>query len=474
MKASKKSSDPLYNYQLAHYYLTGYFDKFIINASNSETNSSFTTINEKKGYKFFKKTDTWYKALFLTKSGSKYYNPQLALKILAEDVKVKDEDLAKFVQGNPHITFDIISLAEDCYQEHYSYNPQKYEKGFVWEKYRYIDRYITCWQAISPNHASAIIALKNRVPSEFVTAGLKEMELGNYSRSMFYLRCAAKSHNTDGYKALVELHKKVLNESYSKYKIKESEWDMLLFWNLSDQVLCDKSFESDFPNLYKQIYEELDKLREKAWDDYDHAKYAKRQRRKQIFAGVLAAVGQGLVYAAQQSYYSAYGQSNHYSYGSNYLLNPTYAIMQTNYQNAMIGSISQADYEAAAKNAQVILNQTYNSFNTQYNAASSLFPTTIDWNNVQKIPITNNYSGYTGSSTEVTNKPIETSFTNTSTSTSTSGCSYCNGKGRVAHESYPPTYGTSDYKVYCSECGQYFMKSTGHSHITCPICHGNH
>ncbi|MBQ9218717.1 MAG: hypothetical protein IJ160_11180 [Muribaculaceae bacterium] len=51
-------------------------------------------------------------------------------------------------------------------------------------------------------------------------------------------------------------------------------------------------------------------------------------------------------------------------------------------------------------------------------------------------------------------------------------CSLCHGSGRYQKDFNPPTFGTMDYKVRCNECGGYFMKSTGHSHIPCPQCHG--
>lgn len=72
---------------------------------------------------------------------------------------------------------------------------------------------------------------------------------------------------------------------------------------------------------------------------------------------------------------------------------------------------------------------------------------------------------------------------NSSTSTSGSSgkklvkvwhdCSLCNGKGRVPYESNPIQFGlNNDYKVYCSECGREFWKSTGHTHVTCRQCNG--
>ena len=50
-------------------------------------------------------------------------------------------------------------------------------------------------------------------------------------------------------------------------------------------------------------------------------------------------------------------------------------------------------------------------------------------------------------------------------------CSLCHGKGRIVRNSSVPTYG-NDSRVRCNECGGYFMRSSGHSHVTCTQCHG--
>lgn len=51
-------------------------------------------------------------------------------------------------------------------------------------------------------------------------------------------------------------------------------------------------------------------------------------------------------------------------------------------------------------------------------------------------------------------------------------CSLCHGAKRIVRDTYTPLYGTEDYRIRCNECGEYFMRSTGHTHITCPQCHG--
>lgn len=86
----------------------------------------------------------------------------------------------------------------------------------------------------------------------------------------------------------------------------------------------------------------------------------------------------------------------------------------------------------------------------------------------------NNYSGnsrrssYNSSGT----RSNKTANTNRRQQAVKHTCSRCNGKGRVRYDSFPPMYGTKDYKVKCNECGGYFLRSMGHSHISCPQCGG--
>lgn len=64
------------------------------------------------------------------------------------------------------------------------------------------------------------------------------------------------------------------------------------------------------------------------------------------------------------------------------------------------------------------------------------------------------------------------SSTSSSSSYSSSSCSLCHGKGTIIRDSSVPLYGAENTKVYCNTCDKYFWRSTGHSHVTCPQCHG--
>ena len=88
-----------------------------------------------------------------------------------------------------------------------------------------------------------------------------------------------------------------------------------------------------------------------------------------------------------------------------------------------------------------------------------------------EVNIPDVYSPYGGGSYSTGSSSSESS-SGSSYGSSRHQCSLCHGTGRIVRETPTGTFGTGDYKKKCDECGQYFYMSTGHSHVTCPQCHG--
>ena len=80
-------------------------------------------------------------------------------------------------------------------------------------------------------------------------------------------------------------------------------------------------------------------------------------------------------------------------------------------------------------------------------------------------------TGSNNSSTQSANSQSSSSST-TKNQPTRHKCSRCNGKGRIAIETHPPMFGQEDYKERCSECGGYFLHSSGHAHVNCSLCYG--
>lgn len=105
---------------------------------------------------------------------------------------------------------------------------------------------------------------------------------------------------------------------------------------------------------------------------------------------------------------------------------------------------------------------------------TSTYPTTSaysSWNSGNYA--TTSYSS-TGSSYS-SGGTTTTSTTRSSTSSSSSAgrkCAYCNGTGKVKKYYSTPTFGLPETKKHCSECGEDYYPSNGHSHVHCSNCRG--
>jgi len=127
-----------------------------------------------------------------------------------------------------------------------------------------------------------------------------------------------------------------------------------------------------------------------------------------------------------------------------YLLDPRYAMQQTMAQE-------QQEYQAAK---QYRPNLTLEQFRLEKGQAAQM----------------SRNGGYGSNSSSSSSSSSSTSH---STTSSSKACPQCHGTGRMEYNTNPPQYGVNNaYKVKCNECGKEVLKSWGHTHITCKICHG--
>lgn len=116
------------------------------------------------------------------------------------------------------------------------------------------------------------------------------------------------------------------------------------------------------------------------------------------------------------------------------------------------------------------MHQVLNEEQQEYQAAKRIRPNlTLEQFRLEKgQAIQMAKSGGSSSSTS-TSSSTRSSYS----SSSSKSCPQCNGTGRMEYNTNPPQFGLDNaYKVKCSECGKEVLKSWGHSHITCKICHG--
>lgn len=131
----------------------------------------------------------------------------------------------------------------------------------------------------------------------------------------------------------------------------------------------------------------------------------------------------------------------------------------------MAGMSTYSDYYVDG-NYNITMNTT---MNTAFGSDTFVYTIT---KGESTMPVYNNPSGGGSYSCGSNGGSSRSSTTPNNRSTPRPNCAYCRGKGRVVHNSYQPMYGTQDYQVRCNECGGTFMKSSGHTHITCGHCGG--
>ena len=175
-----------------------------------------------------------------------------------------------------------------------------------------------------------------------------------------------------------------------------------------------------------------------------------QQKRQQNAAAVISVIASALNVAntiyhtnnAISSYNSNLSKGLDNTANRNYLLDPNYAIYQVEQQN-------------------------WNEYLQMTNGGTTM--TYQEYINIKARAYAESQS----------NNSYESSSSTTNTTTSTNNtisvdhkCSRCNGTGRIVYDTHPTQFGLQDTKVKCNECGEYHLKSTGHTHITCPQCGG--
>lgn len=131
-----------------------------------------------------------------------------------------------------------------------------------------------------------------------------------------------------------------------------------------------------------------------------------------------------------------------------YLLDPRYAMHQVQQQN-------WNEYLQMTNGGQTMTYDEWYALKAQA------------WAESQKTEDGENTSNYSSSSSS------NSSYSPGSTSSSNKACPQCHGSGRMEYNTNPPQFGMNNaYKVRCNECGKEVLKSWGHTHITCKICHG--
>lgn len=164
-----------------------------------------------------------------------------------------------------------------------------------------------------------------------------------------------------------------------------------------------------------------------------------------VMLGMLGGMAMGLSSYNLYGYSSSYGTTN-----NNYLLDPNYAIWQTQQQQAQMNQVQQQ-----------LINQSIQQTNRdmeELNRVNQQLIETSIWQAEQGINLggtenSGNQGGYTPTSTPTQQK--------------THQCGLCGGSGEVTDDTTNPSFGNTKY---CDKCRK--TVPSGHFHKRCPSCDG--
>lgn len=198
------------------------------------------------------------------------------------------------------------------------------------------------------------------------------------------------------------------------------------------------------------------------------------ERRGQIFTGILAVGAQTAMNVMEAKAMSKNSNSVSSDYGMNNSGGPM--LFQSN--SAFSADMNRQLHNLALMSIYQVRQQEMN----EYQSAAAGWKRTTgkdlsygEWCSMKGAAIQQmNQAGnggaiFNGSSNSSSSSA---SSTNSRATVSSHQCPYCNGKGRIQKDMNPSMFGTQDYKVKCEECGQMYLKSTGHTHVTCGHCGG--
>lgn len=198
------------------------------------------------------------------------------------------------------------------------------------------------------------------------------------------------------------------------------------------------------------------------------------ERRGQIFAGILAVGAQTAMNVMKAKAMS----ENNNAVSSNYGMNNSGGSMLFQSNSAFSADMNRQLQNLALMSIYQVQQQEMN----EYQSAAAGWKRTTgkdlsygEWCSMKGAAIQQmNQAGNGGATFNSSSNSSSSSTSSTSSRVAVSShqCPYCNGKGRIQKDMNPSMFGTQDYKVKCEECGQMYLKSTGHTHVTCGHCGG--
>lgn len=427
-------------YQLGHYFAFGIFDPYYNDKRPScISRTKSTPIDKQKALYYLNKVkiaqgylrllpDTW-----LTD-----YEKGLGMACL--DTQIPQKDIVSYLSGVRKLDFFKAG----------SYSKERFYPKLSYKEDYSLNSLVTLLGILSKlpsNHPSYQQMLPQMETNKIISLALSYQKSRQFYETVYYSTIAALRGNANGVVVLIDEFAKMWGEEYKKnnptaYRAGLFHQDLTTIVLGLNFIL--KDLDCDYNDLIIKIADYYTEIADGKFDAYSaEIKAQKAAKRGAIWKNI----GNALLNTLRQM-----GNQMQYDKGSNY-------------------NISDVGNFNSLINPQLAVSQVYNQLNMEYNAFCQSF---------KKFDGTaysfNEWLAMRGQSTNPIRKndiTIGNGSQKNKSRTSGKKCTTCNGTGRMSMETFPEQYGMDNsYKVKCNECGEYFPKSWGHTHVTCTSCHG--
>lgn len=448
------------SYQLGHYFAFGMFDNYYDGKPTNLNRTQCNILDKELALKYLDGCPKG-QALLRLIPNTWLYDYSKAFTLLCTDIITYSDEFVSYLNAHREININLFDICYDTSD--------------------FCDTDIKCIvESQSPDAILILLSLAYRLEDghpikqqllpelsgEQVSAiAYQNAESGNAFSAMFYGALASLKGDANG--LIIFINTAIDNQHKHYASIKDSKHQScvntgldylittLRLW-LWKEILHDNDF-TQYDEIIDAVSKYCDETHEQLYAEYKTEQdRRKKERRNQMWNNIGMALLSTAVQVGNQ--YLSYQQNvptstrmgnTSNAFNLNQLLDPRLAAVQVNNQ-----------YIAE-----------YNSFcfyNKKPDGSSYSFD---EWMalRAQAYSQTNNAN----ESTYDSNVINENTSTTNSTSSSSS-CPLCHGKGRIAKDMFPAQYGyANNEKEKCPECGEWFPKSWGHTHVTCPVCHGH-
>lgn len=442
------------NYQLGHYYAFGFFDNYYDGTPSNMDRLNALPIDKELAIKYLVKApeelgyirlipDTW------------LYDFGEAFVLLSGHCAYPTKGTVEYLNKHPELglnLFDVAYRTRDYCDVSKSCNFTNQSPGAI------LYLMILAFQ-LDDSHPLKSQLMPDMSGEEAASLAYQYSLASNSFSAMYYGGLAAVKGDKNGLIIFINTaidnqhnHYMSVNDNDHRATIKTG-LDYLMsttriwVWKMQLQEIVNDKFD----DICNSISEYCDETHEQLYAEYKaEVAERKKRRRQELWSNIgmallSTAVNVGNQYVSYQQNSSIGISSNAFNF--NQLLDPRLAVIQVNNQY-----ISE-----------------YNSFCFYNKKADGSCYSYDEWMamRVQAVPQIDNI----GSSEVVS----QNHNNNLNSNTSTSGlCNLCKGTGRISKDTYPAQFGLDKgEKEKCPECGEWFPKSWGHTHVTCPVCHGH-